>query len=130
MADKWFRCVTVSGGLEKEMLELSCDASDIKNAIGPLCALQIDHDDVEPFSKEKIAWGRITVHQHLLVFPHVLLIAPLVTQPKKFGSIILAHRIYSKEPRKQPVQIDTIIMHIDRDAVSGAIMERGEKISE
>ena len=62
VSDEWFRCVSVASCLEKEMFEFSHNAADIKNPIGLLCALQIDGDYIEPFAKEKIAWGRIAVH--------------------------------------------------------------------
>ena len=92
VADERLGGVLVAGGAHEEMFQFSGDAAGIENAICALGSFQIERDDLQPIAEHKIVRRRVAVHDHLLVFPHPRLIAPLVAQPVQLACFVPSDR--------------------------------------
>src|SRR5450631_156867 len=128
VADKGFGGIFVSGDLHEKVLQFSGNASDIKDAIGPLHAFQIDANHAQPLPEKEVRWGRVTVDEHLLIFPHTRLFTPAVAQPGELLNSIPIDELFFEKLAYEPVEVGTIVVEIHCVPICRSVMEGREEV--
>src|SRR5579863_120704 len=90
MANERFRSEFIPQRLQIEVLHFSGNPADVEHAVGALHPLQIDRDNVQAISKQKIARGGIAMDEDLLILPHTGLIAPTIPEPVQLISFMFS----------------------------------------
>ena len=75
VADECLTRMSVASCPHKEMLQLSCNSTRVKDPIRPSAALQIEGHQLKPGAKHEVFRCRIAMHKDLLVFNEAVSVA-------------------------------------------------------
>src|ERR1035437_9251030 len=94
------------------MLEFSGDTTRVENGVTALGSLQIERHYDQSIAELEVIRCCVTMHDYLLVFPHLWLIAPLVAQPIQLARLATIDSPDFKQSVDQAIHIIAVLVEL------------------